>query len=140
MARRERDDDPDRSLDLDAEGIPDLEGPAPGKLETGDPQEGLYPPRDVPVAALDHGTTAREQAEGLSLDDRLAREEPELSEREVFDAEREEPYVGQLLDADLDDMAPALDDDEADLVGRAVAADPATLSAEEAAVHELRED
>jgi hypothetical protein len=140
MARRERDDDPDRSLNLDAEGIPDLEGPAPGKVQTGDPQEGLYPPRDRPVASLDRGTTAREQAEGPSLGDRLAREEPELTEQDVFDAGRREAYVGQLLDTGVDETAPTLADEEADLVARAVDADPATLSAEEAAVHELRED
>jgi hypothetical protein len=64
----------DRSLD--EEGIPDLEGPLPQKVATGDPQEGASPPSDRPAAA-DYGTTAREQSRPEPLDARLARELPD---------------------------------------------------------------
>ncbi len=59
------------------EGIPDLDQALPQKEETGDPQEGLVVPRDEPRAVEENGTTAEEQREGESLDERLAREEGE---------------------------------------------------------------
>lgn len=59
------------------EGIPDLDQALPEKEITGDPQEGLVVPRDEPRAVEEHGTTAGEQREGESLDERLAREEQE---------------------------------------------------------------
>jgi hypothetical protein len=59
------------------EGIPDLDQALPQKEITGDPQEGLVVPRDEPRAVEEHGTTAEEQREGESLDERLAREEEE---------------------------------------------------------------
>jgi hypothetical protein len=134
-----RDDDPNRSLDVDAEGIPDLDGPLPGKVLSGDPQEGLNPPRDVPTAALDFGTTAFEEETGESLGGRLRREEPELTEQDVFDDDAEERPVGRLFDESDDFSDGDFLDEEADLVADDEEADPATLSAEEAAVHEIRE-
>jgi len=134
-----RDDDPERSLDVDAEGIPDLEAPLPGKVITGDAQEGITPPRDAPVAALDFGTTAYEEEVGESLDGRLRREEPELTEDDVFDDDQAEDTVGRLIDPG-DDLSDGYQlDDEKDAVAGREDADPATLSAEEAAVHEIRE-
>jgi hypothetical protein len=62
---------------LDAEGIPDLEGPLPAKILTGDPQEGIYPPQDDYVAADAFGITPSEEREGESLDEKLARELPD---------------------------------------------------------------
>jgi hypothetical protein len=59
------------------EGIPDLDQALPEKEITGDPQEGLVVPRDDPRAVEEHGTTAGEQREGETLDERLAREEKE---------------------------------------------------------------
>jgi hypothetical protein len=139
MARR--DDNPERSLNPDAQGIPDLDAPPPGKEITGDPQEGLYPPRDRPVAALDDGTTPREERTGLSLDDWLSREERDLTEADVFVKARQEPHAGLLVDSDdLEDDEPSVDDDEADAVAWAVDVDPATMSAEEAAVHVIDDD
>jgi hypothetical protein len=38
-----------------------------------------YSPPERPVAVTHHGTTAREQREGESLDDRLAEEEPDVN-------------------------------------------------------------
>jgi hypothetical protein len=59
------------------EGIPELDQALPQKEETGDAQEGLLLPRDEPRAVEENGTTAEEQREGESLDERLAREEEE---------------------------------------------------------------
>ena len=59
------------------EGIPDLDQTLPQKEMTGDPQEGLMVPRDEPRAAEETGTTAEEQREGETLDERLAREQEE---------------------------------------------------------------
>jgi hypothetical protein len=112
----------DRSLD--AEGIPDLEGPLPEKAATGDPQEGTPPPSDRPAAA-DYGVTAEEQSRPEPLDRRLAREEPDT-------LAREEP--GTVL-VGPEDEGLGLPDDEREMVGR-VEVDPLLgSSAEEAAVH-----
>jgi hypothetical protein len=135
-----RDDDPDRSLDLDAEGIPDLDAPLPGKVATGDPQEGPAPPRDHPVGATEYGTTPFEEAAGEPLGLRLSREEPELTEDEVLVAEDFERPIGRVYD-ETDDLSDGyVVDEEGELVGRAEDVDAATLSAEEAAVHEIREE
>lgn len=64
---------------IDAEGIPDHEGPLPEKVATGDPQEGLYPPQDHYVGADAPGVTAAEQRDGESLDRKVSREEPDVS-------------------------------------------------------------
>jgi hypothetical protein len=135
-----RSDDPDRSLDPEAEGIPDLDGPLPGKVITGDPQEGLTPPRDAPVAALGYGTTAYEEEVGESLDRKLRREQPDLTEDEVFDDDEAEDTVGRLIDEGDDLSDGYVLDDEKDAVADNEDADPATVSAEEAAVHEIREE
>jgi hypothetical protein len=135
-----RDDDPERSHDPEAEGIPDLDGPLPGKVITGDAQEGMSPPRDVPVAALEYGTTAYEEEVGESLDLKLAREEPDVTEDDVFDDDAAEDTVGRLIDEGDDLSDGAVADDEKDAVAGNEDADPATLSAEEAAVHEIREE
>lgn len=116
----------DRSLD--EEGIPDLEGPLPGKVATGDPQEGSSPPSERPAAA-DYGTTANEQSRPEPLDARLRRELPD----EARPAESGTVLVGP------EDEDGVVTDDEAELVGRAV--DPGTggISAEEVALHVTEE-
>jgi hypothetical protein len=115
----------DRSLD--AEGIPDLDGPLPGKVATGDPQEGAPPPSDHP-AASDYGVTAAEHSRPEPLDSRLA--------RELVDDEVHADTEGALLVApeDDDDM-PGGVDNEKDLVARRVESGAEELSAEEAAMH-----
>ncbi len=113
----------DRSLD--AEGIPDLEGPLSQKAATGDPQEGVAPPTDHP-ASTDYGVTADEQSRPEPLDVRLARELPDVEELGAS------PEAGELVAAE--DEALGLADDEPDLVGRSVLDPGEGLSAEEAAV------
>jgi hypothetical protein len=117
----------DRSLD--AEGIPDLEGPLPGKAATGDPQEGTPPPSDHPAAA-DYGITAEEQSLDEPLDQRLGRELPDTEVR----ADDRSPVLVAPEDEEL-----AATDDEQDLVARGTDAGTGGLSAEEAAVHVVEE-
>jgi hypothetical protein len=87
------------------EGIPDTAGPAPGKPETGDPQEGLVPPRDEPTAVEDTGTTAEEQREGEPLDERLAEEQPEREPDDRRDAGGLIEDDAGLVDREKDEVA-----------------------------------
>jgi hypothetical protein len=106
------------------EGIPDHGGPAPGKQETGDPQEGLLPPGDEPQAAEGFGTTAEEQREGESLDEKLEEEAP--------DGDLEEPrQMGRLVEP-----GSGVSDREKDEVAEEAEDDRAGLSAEEAAMRD----
>ena len=116
----------DRSLD--AEGIPDLEGPLPEKAATGDPQEGASPPSDRPAAA-DYGVTAEEQSHPEPLDARLRRELPD-----TLTADDDAVLLVAPEDEDL-----LLADDEKDALARDVEEGLGGLSAEEAAVHVVDE-
>jgi hypothetical protein len=109
---KHRDDD----RTLDAEGIPDLEAPAPGKVATGDPQEGIAPPNDRPNS-FEHGVTAAE------IDDAPP---PPLDERDTA-------RHGIVLVDDADSVG---NDLEKDLIAD-TADDEPSLSAEEAAIHEV---
>jgi hypothetical protein len=114
-----------KDLSLDEEGIPDLAGPLPEKVRTGDEQEGLMSPSDRP-AALDWGTTAEEQRAGEPLSMKIARERPE---------------TGRPVGSDehvqfVDDEARAND---GELVADATETDLG-LSAEEAAMHVVELD
>lgn len=115
--------DADRDRTLDEEGVPALEGPLPEKLATGDPQEGVAPPNDEPQATVDFGTTAAEERKGESLDDRLAREEPDR-QRARPGREREQVQVA--------DPQGTRDDDEKDLIGEAAPVDGALQPEEQA--------
>ncbi|MRJ76289.1 hypothetical protein GEV29_07055 [Aeromicrobium sp. SMF47] len=87
------------------------------------------------------GTTAEEQLEGETLDERLRQEEPEpdpyaVADEEVLDdgevgAER----AGRLVDPD----GGIGEDTEKDLIGEDVGIDGAASSAEEAAVHVIED-
>jgi hypothetical protein len=117
---------------LDAEGVPDLEGPLPEKADTGDPQEGVTPPADHPTASADWGTTAEEQRQGEPARLRVAREEPDPSTDPEAIA-----HVG-----DFDPESTAGLDDEDDVEGAEVFESDPHLgrSAEEAALHVTREE
>jgi hypothetical protein len=71
--------EPDPRSELEDEGIPDLSDSAPEQERAEDPQQAPVP-GDQPVAVNEFGTTAEEQREGESLEDRLGREEPEPPE------------------------------------------------------------
>jgi hypothetical protein len=116
---------PDRAAEEpEDEGIPDLGPGLPEKKKTGDPQEGMVVPRDRPRGA-EGATTAREQREGLPVDERLDQEEPQ--------AEKEERrQAGRLRDeGDPDTEKDAVADEAED--------DVEGLSAEERAVR-IEED
>jgi hypothetical protein len=113
----------DGDNELDAEGIPDLEGPLPEKAATGDPQEGLSPPADRP-ASFDYGVTEAEQRVPEPIDVRLRREQPD----EVRDDD--EPIV--VVEPGDEDIG--LIDDEKDLVARD-AGGAGAVGPEDAAMH-----
>ncbi|WP_063752922.1 hypothetical protein [Streptomyces sp. NRRL S-350] len=71
------------------EGIPDLQDGSPAQEWSQDPQVQSVP-GDAPVAAESFGTTGAEQAQGESLDARLAQEEPEPDPRTVVSGPPEE--------------------------------------------------
>jgi hypothetical protein len=105
------------------EGLPDHEPPLPQKEATGDAQEGmLISRRDHPRAAASFGTTAAEQREGESLDDRVAEEQPD-------EEPAERPQAGRLVEEDR-----GLIDTEKDEVGLEATEDTEGLTAEEAAM------
>ena len=117
-------DDTYRS-ELEANGVPDLEGPLPEKAITGDGQEGLVPPRNTLQGADEWGVTASEQARPETVADRAKRELPDRPPTARDD-------VGRIVDpADTDvDVV----DDEKDAVA-SIAGDASALSAEEQAMH-----
>src|SRR5580704_16250129 len=122
----------------------------------GEPGEPGDDPLDRGVAAPERwsagerfGTTADEQAEGESLDDLLAEEEPDTSLEDRDDADEADEYVdGLLLDDGPDPRAGRLvaedegahPDEEADLVATDVGIDGGAASAEEAALHVVDDD
>ena len=87
------------------------------------------------------GTTADEQLQGESLDERLRQEEPEPDPyaevgEDLDDGEVGGERAGRLVDPD----GGIGEDLEKDLVGEDVGIDGAAASAEEAAVHIVPED
>ena len=84
------------------EGIPEVsQDDSPTMARSEDPEFAPLP-GERPGSAADFGTTAREQAEGESLDGRLARELPEDAP-DVRPAEDPDRAVGQLeQDVDTD--------------------------------------
>jgi len=149
--------------DFEVEDSTDTLIGAPGD----DPLErGVVPPERW-SAGIRYGTTEEEQAEGESLDQLLAEEEPddtlELTEDELEDDEEDEEDVeeseadedagdedvdGLLLDDGPDPRAGRLvaedegahPDEEEDLVATDVGIDGGGATAEEAAVHVVEED
>jgi hypothetical protein len=127
----------DESDQLDASDT--LDGTVPDPLD-----EGISPP-ERPWVGDGWGVTAREAAEGDSLDRYLARELPDVSDDddgdgigdatdtdgEPWDDEVGEARSGRLVDADDGGTV----DDDAELWASDVGIDGAGASAEEAAVH-----
>jgi hypothetical protein len=124
-----------------------------------DPHDEGWSPPERPLGVEHKGTTAAEQREGESLDERLAEEraDPMVEEYEALESdERDGDGVGDLPDGEgepLDDevgagragrlMAPdegAHEDAEKDMLAEDVGIDGGAASAEEAAVHVVDED
>jgi len=121
------------------DAVDDTDGLDPIEALTGDDpdeamQTGYSPPEREPYN-LRHMPTAFEQSEGESLDERLAEEEPDVSDA-VLDEADIEVRAGRLVAPDAG--APA------DFESEAVATDVGTAgfasSAEEAAMHIVDED
>jgi len=133
---------PETEPTLDSEGVPDLDGPLPQKVATGDSQEGASPPNDRPRASVDWGTTTEEQIEGEPIGVRVERELPEVGSTDPVDDIVEELALDRMPandDDDLDEPDAALDlADDADrpaLQGD----EQLAQSAEEAAMHVVDE-
>lgn len=96
--------------------------------------EGYSPPEKW-SAAERFGNTAEEQAEGETLDQRLAQEQPEQTDEPnddyLDDGEVGNQRAGRLVDPDEGFG----EDEESELIGDDVGIDGAAASAEEAAVH-----
>ena len=134
---------PDPADPFEEEGLASPDPDYDAKRITGDPQEEMAVPGELPGAAADWGTTAAEEARGEPLDGRLDREEPDLLERaKTTDADESpqaaQPYpedpderVGRLVESDEGARA----DDEPDAVALDVGTDRGGFSAEERAMH-----
>jgi len=89
-----------RDIFPEDEGIPEVsQDDSPTQDRAEDPQFAPVP-GDRPGASTDYGTTAREQAEGESLDDRLAREIPDdaADVRPAADPSRAQAQLEEDLD------------------------------------------
>ena len=89
----------DAALELQDDGIPDLQDGTPEQAWAEDPQFAPIP-GEQPRATVDHGTTAFEQSQGESLTGRLEREVPDETPdvRPAEDPER----AGMQLEQDTD--------------------------------------
>lgn len=98
--------------------------------------EGISPPEKLRGSTA-HGVTAREEAEGETLEDRLLQEEPESvddpepSEDDPPDAWVGDERAGRLISPDEG----VRDDTDADVYATDIGIDGAGASAEEAAIH-----
>jgi hypothetical protein len=106
---------------------------SPEGLLGGDPDEegqtGYNPPDREPYT-LRHAPTGFDDANGESLDERLAEEQPEIGPYEYLRAD-EQPRAGRLVAPD----AGSGFDDEADEIAEDVGTAGYAASAEEAAIH-----
>jgi hypothetical protein len=140
--------DDDAFEQLDAEDTLDIGGPL-------DPLDEGYSPSERPLGVDEFGTTAREEAEGESLDRRLAREVPDISDDEGDDLGDSSDTDGELRDDEVgdarsgrlvsetyvaDDVSVDGGTDSVDLYASDVGIDGAGASAEEAAVHVVGDD
>ncbi|MFR9801053.1 DUF5709 domain-containing protein [Pseudonocardia sp. RS010] len=132
MAKREADEKgletaPDLAETLHLGNEEALTGPSGG-----DPLDAGYIPADRPYGVDDPAVTAAGQREGESLDERLAREQPES---ESVDTSRS----GRLAPRDSGADGRMVDEDPATAAAD-VGVDGGAASAEEAAMHDLDQD
>ncbi|MEW2578570.1 DUF5709 domain-containing protein [Streptomyces syringium] len=133
---------PDRSGTDDPPNDPDLENALEGDGLDETLDEGYSPP-EKPLAAEHHGTTAREQREGESLEQRLTEEEPDIAppesdgigdqagtNSEALNEEAGNARTGRLVTAD-DGPPPHTNTTAA----RDIGTDSGAASAEETALH-----
>lgn len=135
---------PDVPDGLQDEGLPQGDTQE-SKEATGDPQEGIFMPRDRSVAVEDYGTTEEEEAEGESLDGRLARKLPDTLSPEVVDGDADDRTISDepfLAGPDGYDVGRLVEPDEgarttsaAELTASSAGTDEGGFSSEEAAMH-----
>jgi len=106
----------ERERTLDDEGVPDLEGPLPQKVATGDPQEGLAPPNDAPRASVDRAATPAEERRRETLDERMPREEPDVDAAPSASQPRQEVQASDPQGT-RDDTEKEMTAEEAPVVG-----------------------
>jgi hypothetical protein len=125
--------------DVYTDGVEDASDFDPAENLTGDdleePLDTSYSPPDYEPKATRYGTTAFEQEQGESLDQRVAEEEPDLDPDAATD-ESADPRAGRLIAPDEGAHADDESEEFAFDVGRAGSA----ASAEEAAMHIVDED
>ena len=129
-------DDEDQLQPMDTLDDPDVDD----ALDRG------YSPPERYSAGQGFGNTPAEEAQGETLEQRVAQEEPEPdpyaeAERAIVDGDADDGEVGEeragrLVDPDEG----AHEDSESSLVGTDVGIDGAAASAEEAAVHVIPDD
>jgi hypothetical protein len=116
-----------------------------GDDEVDEALDSAYSPPERPWGVTAHGTTAAEQREGGSLDQRLAAEEPDptmradlgdVDEEYLADGQVGDARAGRLVDPDQGDGR----DTESHLFASDVGIDGAGASAEEAAMHIVEVD
>ncbi|MGI8666372.1 MAG: DUF5709 domain-containing protein [Jatrophihabitans sp.] len=128
--------------DVYTDGVEDADDPDPLESLTGEDAEepldtGYSPPEHRP-AATRFGTTAAEQEQGESLDQRLAQEVPDVDEELLTGADpgAQSPRAGRLVAPDEGAHA----DEESEAIGYDVGRAGNAASAEEAAMHVVDED
>ena len=127
-------DDEDQPVGLD--NLTDVEGDVEDELDRG------YSPPEKYSPAQGYGNTPYEEATGESLDQRVVQEEPEpdpyaeVPTENLDDGEVGDERAGRLVDPDQG----LGEDTEKGLVGDDVGIDGAAASAEEAAVHVVRDE
>jgi Family of unknown function (DUF5709) len=100
-----------------------------------------YSPPEKPYAVNDWGTTAAEEATDEPMDDRLAREVPDVALEEGDGLGDASDTDGELRDDEVgDERAGRLADDGEELFTEDVGIDGGAASAEEAAVHLVDEE
>jgi len=100
-----------------------------------------YSPPERPLGLDAYGTTAAEQREGETLDQRLAEEEPDPALEDDNAEILDDNEVGRLRSGRLvAEDAGVGEDEEKDLVASDIGIDGGAASAEEAAVHIVDEE
>jgi hypothetical protein len=90
-----KDEELPENVDLDSEGVPPLEGALPEKEITGDPQEGIWPPRDYSVSRRVLRQDTLDRRLKVEVPDRIRPDDrPEL----LVD---DQPETGDAIDAEL---------------------------------------
>jgi hypothetical protein len=135
---------PEPPSEAENEGVPDTDQEAPGDALDGYGDEEVMPPRDRPLGVTRYGTTAREEIEGESLDQRIAEEEPDVlnDEATATDGDDRDDIDPVRASGDGYDVGRLVEDDEGagpdetpEAVAHSAGIDRGGFTAEESAMH-----